>query len=57
MHPCNSTYSNEIFIQISQYVLPTELYFDTICLIEQKGDEKWMILDQFKHTDQTGTNF
>lgn len=47
MHPRNSTCNDEIFQQIKNIELPTELYFDTICLIEQKNGGKWTVLEKF----------
>lgn len=50
MHPRNSSCTDEIFEKIKQYELPTMLYFDQISLIEQKYNEKWVVIDQFPIT-------
>lgn len=50
MHPRNSTCTDEIFSKIQHYELPTVLYFDQISLIEQKNNEKWIVIDQFPIT-------
>ena len=47
MHPRNSTCTDFIFEQIINYDLPTELFFDTICLIEQHNGGRWVIIEQF----------
>ena len=50
MHPRNSTCTDEIFNQILNYNLPTELNFDTISLIEQSSGGPWKIKNQFPIT-------
>ncbi|KQC00363.1 2'-5' RNA ligase family protein [Pedobacter sp. Hv1] len=50
MHPRNSTCTDEIFEKIKQHEFPTMLYFDQISLIEQKSNEKWIVIDQFPFT-------
>jgi hypothetical protein len=47
MHPRNSACSPTIFQEISRYSLPTELNFDTVCLIEQNDGQAWQILQSF----------
>jgi 2'-5' RNA ligase len=48
MHPRNSTCTDEIFEKISAYELPTAIDFDTISLIEQRNDQPWRVLEQFR---------
>jgi 2'-5' RNA ligase len=48
MHPRNSTCTDAIFDQLTEYTLPRQLHFDTISLIEQHNGGKWKTLDQFK---------
>ena len=50
MHPRNSTCTDQIFNQIVKYKLPTELFFDTISLIEESNDGSWEIINQFSMT-------
>ncbi len=47
IHPRNGTCSDEIFAHIQAYDLPTEFYFDTISLIEQKDGGKWEVVEVF----------
>lgn len=48
MHPRNSTCTDNIFNQIRQYKLPTELSFDKISLIEQENGGQWTIKKEFQ---------
>ncbi|MEO0527173.1 MAG: 2'-5' RNA ligase family protein [Bacteroidota bacterium] len=48
MHPRNSTCTHEIFEQIGNHDLPTELEFGKISLIEQKNGGKWEVLQEFE---------
>ena len=47
MHPRNSTCTDLIFDKINKYKFPSELYFDTISLIEQKNGGRWKLLNNF----------
>jgi 2'-5' RNA ligase len=47
MHPRNSTCTDIVFEQIKKYELPTELFFDTVSLIEQHNGGKWIIIEEF----------
>jgi 2'-5' RNA ligase len=47
MHPRNSICTDEIFEQIKELELPTELEFGKISLIEQINGGKWNILKEF----------
>jgi hypothetical protein len=48
MHPRNSICTDEIFEQIQNARLPTELQFNTISLIGQINGGKWKIIKIFK---------
>jgi uncharacterized FAD-dependent dehydrogenase len=47
LHPRNATCTDAIFVQIQNVVLPTQIHFDTINLIEQVNDGPWKLLEQF----------
>ena len=53
MHPRNSTCTDEIFEQIKNYDLPTELEFGKISLIEQVNSGKWKVLQEFELVKNT----
>ena len=55
MHPRNSTCTDQIFSEIIKYNLPTELFFDTISLIEQRNGVPWKTINQFPITKKTNT--
>ena len=47
IHPRNSTCCDEIFEEIKNQELPSELLFDKISLIEQKNGDKWKVIKEF----------
>lgn len=47
MHPRNSTCTNIIWSHIQKQVLPTELLFDKISLIEQHDGGPWITIGEF----------
>jgi 2'-5' RNA ligase len=51
MHPRNSTCTDEIFREICKIEFPAQILFSSICLIEQKNNEPWIILDKFDLVD------
>ncbi|ULQ57121.1 2'-5' RNA ligase family protein [Flavihumibacter rivuli] len=51
MHPRNSTCTDEIHKQVQTIDLPTQLYFNTISLIEQKDGGQWKIVHEFNMED------
>jgi 2'-5' RNA ligase superfamily len=48
MHPRNATCTDIIFDEIKKIILPTEIVFKRISLIEQKNEGKWNILQEFE---------
>lgn len=48
IHPRNATCTNDIFEQIQQTGIPSQLCFNTITLIEQRDGGKWKILQEFQ---------
>jgi 2'-5' RNA ligase len=46
LHPRNSRCTDAIFETISRQALPGELYFDEVCLIEQKNGAPWRLLEK-----------
>lgn len=47
MHPRNSTCTESIFQQIEKIKLPDRIAFNRISLIEQQGESKWKILEEY----------
>ncbi len=47
MHPRNSTCTDITWGLIQKRILPTELLFDTISLIEQRNGGPWTTIEQF----------
>lgn len=47
LHPRNATCTDTLFAQVQQAVLPTQIHFDTISLIEQMDGGPWQLLEQF----------
>jgi len=47
MHPRNSTCTDAIWGHIEKLGLPTELFFDTISLVEQHNGGRWITIEQF----------
>ena len=52
MHPRNSTCSDSIFQQIEKIKLPDRIEFKRISLIEQEGENKWKILEEYALKDR-----
>ncbi|MGF7082095.1 2'-5' RNA ligase family protein [Mucilaginibacter sp. UYCu711] len=48
MHPRNSTCTDDVFNEIKNNTLPTQLTFDTISLIEQRDGGRWTVLEEFE---------
>lgn len=48
MHPRNSTCTDDVFNEIKNNTLPTQLTFNTISLIEQKNGGRWTVLEEFE---------
>jgi 2'-5' RNA ligase len=53
MHPRNSTCTDEIFQKIEKVILPTQLKFKIISLIEQEDGGQWKILQEFELRERT----
>jgi 2'-5' RNA ligase len=47
LHPRNATCTDALFAQVQNAVLPTQVTFDTISLIEQINGGTWHLLEQF----------
>ncbi len=47
MRPRNSTCTDDIFYQIQQHILPQQLTFRSICLIEQEPGKRWTVVAEF----------
>ncbi len=52
MHPRNSTCTDSIFQQIASVKLPDKIEFKKISLIEQEGESKWKILEEYAIKDR-----
>ena len=52
MHPRNSTCTDSLFQQIEKIKLPGEITFKKIHLIEQEGESKWKILEEYVLKDR-----
>lgn len=46
MYPRNSTCNYEIFVKILKQVIPNELFFSKISLIEQNNGGKWNVINE-----------
>jgi hypothetical protein len=47
MHPRNSTCTDALFEQLCKEDFPSSFSFNEISLIEQQGEEKWEVLENF----------
>lgn len=48
LHPRNSTCTDAVFEVIQQVNFPVSIIFNTISLVEQKGDSPWKVLQEFE---------
>jgi hypothetical protein len=48
MHPRNSVCTDELFARILGFDFPQKISFDSLSLIEQKGQQPWHVLETYK---------